>query len=105
MRVSLVGDDVKQAEANPKRGVNKQPVGRFPQYGTVEHADTCGWAYRKETSEEANCTLLVRSKPEESQGLSQCMCDCYCHISLIYSLQTGCHLLLDYGVGMDIDQV
>lgn len=81
----------------------KQPVGCFPQYGTVEHTQMCGWSYAPEAIDERNCTLLVRPKARETQGVSQWTTDMVTFH--FYALQAHCRLLFDYGVGIKIEEI
>jgi len=80
-----------------------QHNGRFPHFGTAEHTQKCSWAHKNSNPRKANCTLMVRPRPRETQGVSQWMTDIVTFH--LYALQAECHLLFDYGMGVDVHQV
>lgn len=79
---------------------------RFPLYETSEFKQTCNWAIPDETTRaavgsEPDCYILSRPRPSSSEGISEWVADVTA--GKIYSIQLGCHHILDYGPnGVDV---
>jgi hypothetical protein len=76
---------------------------RFPTFGSNQHKEMCGWAYTNHTASSKNCTLLVRPRASETQGISQWIMDVVTFH--LYAIQAHCHLKLDYGENVDISSI
>ena len=79
---------------------------RFPLYETSEFKQACRWAMPDETTKTAvgsdpDCYILSRPRPSSSEGISEWVADVAA--GKIYSIQLGCHHILDYGTnGVDV---
>lgn len=74
---------------------------RFPRYGAAEFARQCNWT--KYAPEDNNCTLLLRPKTDENEGLADWVSRVVSgHIS---AKMRGCQFYIDYGPEVDVQQV
>mmetsp|Transcript_46481 Transcript_46481/g.140815 ORF Transcript_46481/g.140815 Transcript_46481/m.140815 type:complete len:495 (-) Transcript_46481:142-1626(-) len=78
--------------------------GRFPLRGTAAFSGECGWTLaRPKPLPGGNCTLLVRPSEGGNEGISQWSMQVV--NGYLQARQSGCRLLIDYGVGVDVQLV
>ena len=75
----------------------------FPTYGTKEFFEKCAWTATTRHQLNANCTFLVRPKPETNEGISHWIPQIVAGHFL--AQQTGCNLYFDYGPGINVHRV
>ena len=77
---------------------------RFPLYETPEFNQMCSWTIPDKTKaaveSEPDCYILSRPRPSSSEGISEWVADVTA--GKIYSLQLGCHHILDYGPNVNV---
>mmetsp|Transcript_29671 Transcript_29671/g.65738 ORF Transcript_29671/g.65738 Transcript_29671/m.65738 type:complete len:470 (-) Transcript_29671:1147-2556(-) len=79
---------------------------RFPVYGTPEFDHQCPWTAQTKNGngyEEGKCTILVRPGESSNEGLAEFLSDVAG--GAVHAAQLSCHLVLDYGPGVDIQKV
>ena len=102
-------DDSAPSSSSSPSPSSQVALKRFPTYGTKEFDELCPWAVTSTTTDtslgyrEGDCTLLVRPGDRGNEGIADWLADV--SGGAIHSVQTGCHLTLDYGFGLDIDKV
>ena len=80
------------------------PASRHPQfvYSTPEFKQTCSWTYHNGNVRKP-CQFLVRPMPNSGEGIAQWVSS-VAH-GYIYSVQSGCSLVIDYGPTVEVDKV
>lgn len=120
--IAEIAQDGEPSLWNDKRVSRTAGEGRFPLYGTAEYSRQCSWIggetspknnnppFDAGTASSAvessrttllpNCQFLVRPFPHSREGISDWVSEIAS--GYIYSFQSGCQLLLDYGSDVDV---